>query len=203
VRRPGFVVHQFDQANPPDTVFRCGVQVSSPTRCAIELAGVVSADELELALDYFLMERLTAVSVMFGALERYGSAGRKGTAHLRRLLIERRDGQGLVASWLEQGLVAAIRRCGLPPPTRNFELRSGGRVRRLDLAWPTLRVAVEAMGARWHGSFGSQIGDVQRERSLTVDGWQILMATVADRKDPTSLLDALAIVLKRAEARVA
>jgi hypothetical protein len=188
VRRDGIMVHRsgpwpLPQRSTLQELF--GVKVSNPTRTIIELATVVASGPLELILDQFLMEKRTTVARLIHTLNDIGTQGRAGSKQLMQLLIERRDGMGLIMSWLEQQFIREIRQRGLPEPVRNYQIRTGGRRRVLDIAWPDSRTAVEAMGARWHGAYGAQKADVARERALLVDGWRVLPATMADVRDPT------------------
>lgn len=190
-----FIVHRVLPATAGQLAWRYGVRLSNPTRTIVELASCVDDLELAVALDRALLDRLTTLGRVEDAAAAMGCRGRAGMTVLRELITDRRDGRGLVRSWLESSFVHQLEQLGVPCPVRNHCVASGGRERFLDLAWPTDRVAVEAMGARWHASFRAQVGDVSRERWLTVDGWRILVATVADRRDPTDLLSALLALL--------
>ncbi len=69
------------------------------------------------------------------------------------MVDDRLNGAGIVRSWLEQDGVRVVTQAGLPTPIRNHRIRlPNGIVRILDLAWPALRIAVEADSWVHHAS---------------------------------------------------
>jgi len=86
------------------------------------------------------------------------------------LLDARHPATAPTESVLEDALVRVLRAGGLPEPVRQHRL---GRVR-VDLAYPQVRLALEADGSVWH----SGRTDVQRNSSkgnlLVGLGWRVL-----------------------------
>ncbi len=77
---------------------------------------------------------------------------------------------------------------GFPLPEVNFCILSpaGRELYRLDLAWPTLRIAVEYDGHAVHA--GREEQDAEREDDLRRRGWIVVRARAADLADPTRFL---------------
>ena len=77
---------------------------------------------------------------------------------------------------------------GLPLPEVNFCILSpaGRELYRLDLAWPSLRIAVEYDGHAVHQ--GREEQDAEREDDLRRRGWIVVRARAADLADPTRFL---------------
>jgi hypothetical protein len=77
---------------------------------------------------------------------------------------------------------------GFPLPEVNFSLLSptGTELYRLDLAWPSLRIALEYDGHAFHA--GREEEDAARNDDLRRRGWTVVRAKAADLTDPTRLL---------------
>ena len=86
---------------------------------------------------------------------------------------------------------------GFPLPEVNFRILSpaGRELYRLDLAWPSLRIAVEYDGHAAHADRDEQ--DAARDDDLRRRGWIVVHATAADLADPARFL----AELRRAFAR--
>jgi len=73
---------------------------------------------------------------------------------------------------------------GFPPPVPQYSIYAGGRfVARVDLAWPTARVAVEYDGA-WHGEAAQIPRDRARSNRLVDAGWEVLYLTGVQLREP-------------------
>jgi very-short-patch-repair endonuclease len=73
-------------------------------------------------------------------------------------------------------------RAGLAPETLQLELfEANGRVyARLDMAWPSVKVAVEADGREHHDAPEALYRDRVRGNALALAGWTVLRFTWAD-----------------------
>jgi very-short-patch-repair endonuclease len=81
---------------------------------------------------------------------------------------------------LETRLRLVLMAAGLPPEELQFVLRSAGRfVARLDMAWPSRRLAVEADG-RVHDQPQALYRDRDRQNDIVLAGWTVLRFTWAD-----------------------
>lgn len=94
----------------------------------------------------------------------------------RRVLaadLERRRGGRLPDSWFERLVEACLHSPVLPSPVRQFEVRrgDGSLVGRVDLAFPHLRLAVEAHSRKFHTGPTREAFDQHREQELAAEGW--------------------------------
>lgn len=83
-------------------------------------------------------------------------------------------------SWMRMMLIER----GFPIPEVNWPILGvdGLEIYRLDMAWPTLRIALEYNGYAAHA--GREVEDEQRVEELRRRGWIVVTATSADLADP-------------------
>jgi very-short-patch-repair endonuclease len=134
---------------PPTRRLRLGIPVTSPERTIIDLAGVLTAPQLEIAFESARRARLVTVESASRELVRAGAKGRRGTARLGALLTTLAE-QPAAESALEVLVARLLRDSDLPAPQRQVEVVVDGRRYRLDFAWPELLVALECDGRAWH-----------------------------------------------------
>jgi very-short-patch-repair endonuclease len=96
--------------------------------------------------------------------------GAWGGRHLTAVL---RHANCLAESPMETRIRMALLAGGLPPPCVQFEVVAGGRVRRLDLAYPEVKLAIEYDGADHRTQERAHL-DLLREAALVALGWTIL-----------------------------
>jgi len=164
----------------PDIGRRGPIPVTRPARTLLDLAGV-EPGLVEGALDDALVRGLTTLGSLARMLERSGGPGRAGTVLLRGLIGERRAGLQSTESALEDRLVRLLRRHGLPEPVRQHRVvLPDGAVVRLDLAYPGVRLGIEADGRVWHSGRADFTRDRQRANRLAGVGWTLLRYGQAD-----------------------
>ncbi len=84
----------------------------------------------------------------------------------------------------------------LPAAEIQYRVLVGGRLVRLDLAWPSHRVGLEFDGEDFHTGDGTLRRDRARHNALTRAGWTMLYATATDiYRDPGLLTAQLADLL--------
>jgi hypothetical protein len=129
------------------------------------------------------------------AVSMVDAAARDGTiadlAELRHALAGRR-GSVRSESWLqlvdarsesplETRLRLLLTDAGLPPEQLQWPVVVAGRIAvRLDLAWPSRKVCVEADGTAFHSDLHTLYSDRSRQNLLVVAGWTVLRHTWAD-----------------------
>jgi hypothetical protein len=172
-----------------DRTVRNGVPVTRPARTIADLAGVVGGDRLEEAVDDVLCRRLCRLDQLTAP------NGRRGSRALRTVL-EAWNGDPLPDGVAEMRIVRQLLGAGLPQPVRQHEIRSGGElVARVDLAYPSQRVAIELDGFRWHAGRGPFRSDRIRGNRIEAAGWRLLRAAP---EDGGQLVAAAATILRRA-----
>lgn len=171
-RSRGVACHRTDLLERPDVTSVRRIPCTSVPRTLLDLGAVVPFEVVELATQDALIRDLTTSVELLCVLERVGRRGRRGTAALRAVVRA-----GLppdeIESRLELDLLRLVESCFVPAPVLQHEivLAGGGRAR-LDLAWPELRVAVEADGRRWHSTRRDFERDLTRSRAITAAGWR-------------------------------
>jgi very-short-patch-repair endonuclease len=74
---------------------------------------------------------------------------------------------------METRIRIALHEHGLPAPEIQFGVEADGRIRRLDLAYPSVKLAIEYDGED-HREQGRAHKDLLREAALVRLGWTIL-----------------------------
>lgn len=102
--------------------------------------------------------------------------------HTRKLRTALARADGRSESALETRLRLLLVRAGLVPEALQYEvLDSVGRLQgRLDMAWPSVRLAVEADGREFHDTPDALYRDRHRANDVVLAGWRILRFTWAD-----------------------
>lgn len=170
---------------PGEMTTRHGLPVTTLTRTVSDLALLLVPDDLVCALDSALRK---------GWRLEPGSSPGVGRVRAANALADGRS-----ESTFETLLRLVLVRGGVPPETLQFEVMKDGRVRfRLDFAWPSLKLAVEADGREYHDAPAALYGDRVRANALEVAGWMILRFTWSDlMHDPQGVVDQVAAALNR------
>lgn len=172
VRARGVRVYRTRHRRRRDVVRRGVVPLTSPARTLLDLAAVLGAEELELALDEALRRDLTDPAAVLAQLR----PRLKGAGALHSL-VQDRVGRGVPESVLERRAIALIRRYRLPEPVRQLEVTMRGRRVRLDLAYPEQRVAIELDGRAPHWGRDPWQSDHDRDNVVELSGWRLLRFT--------------------------
>jgi hypothetical protein len=174
LRRPGVVVHESRLLPAVDVAVVDAIPVTTPARTLIDLAGVLPPERVEEAVDAALSSGLVRRPRLLWRLGDLAKEGRTGVKALRSILEARAPAAPVPASVLETRLRRVLDVTGMPPPLWGFEVRTGGRSRFLDCAWPDLRLAVEADGWAHHSGRAQWESDVDRQNALVAAGWTVL-----------------------------
>ncbi|MDQ3751931.1 MAG: endonuclease domain-containing protein [Actinomycetota bacterium] len=176
-RLPGVIVHRVTSW-PPCDIETSVTPITKPERTLLDLAATIPVARLELALDSSLRRRITTVPRLQWRLNEVGTKGKARSNVLRQLLAERPVGQAVPESGLETRLHRLIADSELPPPERQYVIRSGNNfVARVDFAYPKQRVAIEADGYRYHSGRQVWERDLARRNALQGLGWSVLHFT--------------------------
>lgn len=166
-----------------DGVLRDRVPVTRPARMLADLAGVVSGDVLEEAVDDVLCRRLCRLEDLpaRGAL---------------REVVRAWNGDAVADGVAEMRVVRRLVAAGLEAPVRQYEIwHNGVFIARVDLAYPTFRLALELDGFRWHAGRRKFRSDRLRRNRIEAVGWRLLEAAPEDIDD---LVAGAAAIVRRA-----
>lgn len=179
---------------PEDVMKLHGIRVTTPVRTACDLACQRGRYAALAVLDAFMRIHGLTHRDLEHAAQRY--AGRRGVRQLRELL---RLASPLAESPGESWTRMAIADAGLPMPQLQVwvDVPAHGRAR-LDLAYPSLRIAIEYDGEEFHTSEPDREADRLRRKALRAAGWIVIVVTKGDFKG--AALDGWLLQLRQAIA---
>lgn len=164
--RDSFVVHR-----------RRGLSVTSPMRALVDLGSVLSAPEVEDALDRALAMRLFSVAAVEWAYSQVARPGRRGAGVLRRVLDRRALADAPPDGLLEPRFARLQRSYGLPPAEFQWHVRFRGKDYYIDFAYPDLMIAIEVDGYGQRATRAAFESDTARQTVLALLGWTVLRFT--------------------------
>ena len=200
VRHPGIRSHRTKHLDRKDVRIHAGLPVTSPARTFLDVAPLVSLDELEQMLDDALERKLVRISEVREVLARCG-AGRPGAHRLQQLLDERTGrSNALSRSYWERRLRDTLKVAGIPPDEMNIDLH--GFIP--DMMWRDAKLIVEVDGWDPHRRRSRFEGDRKRDAILAKNGWITLRFTARRiRDEPYAVIAEIALILGRRTATLA
>lgn len=150
-----------------------GVRITAPQRLFLEMAEYLSLVDLVVLGDWLVRGRFLTCRDL---VEYCADSSDRHVAHARRAAAYVRD---RVDSPMETRLRMLLVLAGLPEPEVNREVRDehGSVVLRLDLSYPSVKVAVEYDG-RHHAELVEQRHrDLDRRDDLEDDAWRLVVVT--------------------------
>jgi hypothetical protein len=167
-RCPGLLVHR-DLIDPTETTEAGPYAVTTAIRTAFDLARWVrTLREKVVAVDALAYK--CKISLEDLARMRVLRSGAWGVRHLTLVLQLAVD---KAESPMETRIRMALHEHGLPAPEVQYPVEADGRSRRLDLAYPSVKLAIEYDGAD-HREQDQAHKDLLREAALVRLGWTIL-----------------------------
>jgi hypothetical protein len=183
-RRPqlvGAAVHRSHFLGVVDVAVHEGITLTRPERTLIDMAGVVPPEVAVGMVESAIHLGLTTPAHIWRYLSRYGGKGHRGSGRIRSIL----EARGPVARPTESGLedlaLRTLYKAGAPPPVRQHVIRVPGRPTvRIDLAYPSARLAIEVDSACWHSDSESYRRDRTKWNLLSALGWTLFVLTDFD-----------------------
>src|SRR3954447_1423027 len=170
-RRAGIEAHRAE-LSPDEVTVHDGIPVTNPARTLFDLAAVVTAQQLEHALNQAEIRRLASPVSLAALIARHPR--RKGTQALRRALeIQRQQGETVIRSDFETAFLDFAERYGLPQPTMDEPLGPYEP----DAFRPDQRVVVELDSYAIHTRRQAFESDRARDRELTLGGYRVVRIT--------------------------
>jgi very-short-patch-repair endonuclease len=189
-RIEGVRIHRARDLLPDEVTTIDGIPVTTPARTLLDVAGALTARELEQALAKALRLRLVTRDEMERMLERHPT--HRGVPLLRALLhVE--GGPAFTRSEAEEKLLEITTAARLQRPELNVRVLG----HEVDFLWRSARVTAEVDGYAFHASQKSFASDRRRDAELTAAGYRVLRFTWADLTDGR-----LATVVRLAQALV-
>lgn len=153
-----------------------GVPVTTPLRTAFDLGRQADRRAAVIALDALCHRHLVTVRQVAGHLERPDRRRGAGRLPERLALVDPR-----AESPMETHVRLLLHDAGAPPPMCQFVVRdaAGRFVARVDLAYPSARIAIEYEGDH-HRERRTFRRDIARVNALREAGWLVLRFTADD-----------------------
>ena len=172
--RPGIDLHRPRRFDPLDATTHEGIPVTTVARTLVDLAAVVSLQDLTRAWDE--AERLQIFDLRAVEEVRARSRGRRGLKKIDALLAQSRPLPPMTRSDLELAALELFRAAGLPEPAVNVWIDD----MEVDFLWREQRVVVELDGAAYHRTQTQRDIDDARTARLQLLGYRVVR--VSDRR---------------------
>lgn len=151
-----------------------GIPVTRPVRTLLDLAGVLSDDQLEEVLNEEIRRNLLSVRAIGRRMAQLGEL-RRGAKRARRVLERHVPRHRPPDTVLETRYLQFLRKAGLPVGIPQYEVRKlDGKPAFLDFAYPDRMLGVELDGDASHFGARRSRSDQTRENDLQVLGWRVL-----------------------------
>ena len=197
VRIDGVIVHQ--SAMPDDHWLEVdGIPCTSLARTIVDLPQVVSERRVERAIDDYQRKGYSLDWLEQVALG-WRRRGRRGSAVVLRSIDDRRRSGSVRGSWFEKLIEEVVASPRLPALVQQHVIRDeqGSFIARVDLAFPDVRLGIEAHSRSFHTGTHQEVVDQRREIGAMVQGWQFLYLGWADLKTPAQARQLLERVVAR------
>ncbi len=171
---PSARVHRVRSLPSEDRVLLAGMPATSLARTLLDLGAVLPPRQLEPMLWDACRGRPTLPVELARLLDR--SRQLRGRSTLTTLLTDLHPQTAEAESPLEVYGLLALRDPLLPTPVLQYRIRDrrGRIVRRVDAAWPAVRVALEFDGAAYHHSPRQIARDERQREQLRELGWIVI-----------------------------
>lgn len=202
----GAVAHHVKALEPCDLVRIDGIRCTGLARTLADLGSVVPADDVGRALTS-ARRRNVKLGWLRDTAERLHRPGQSGTGILLRHLDAIPFEGQVPASWFEELLARCLDHPSLPSFVLQHSIRDahGRFVARVDLAFPSVKLGLEAHSREFH--FGPQQSEHDEDRDLCAAacGWELLYLGWYATQRPAQVVQRIAEVVaaRRAVLRVA
>ena len=168
-------IHRVAQIPPHHVTRTRGLAVTTPTRTIMDLAAVLTEENLEAALDCALRRGSTSLRRLGMELARCSGRGQRGRKALKAMLHERSPDYAPTHSMLESRFRRLLKRHRLPLPAQQYIVRRlHGGFARVDFFYPEQGLVIEVDGYSSHGNRQAWQHDLQRQNDLVIAGLKVL-----------------------------
>lgn len=197
----GVEVHRPRRPHPSPPELVAGLPVTSRAATIVDLAAVQRPSRLIRIVDDQLSSHLLDLPDLIGAFNAQARRGKKGSAPLRQILVERAEGVAASRSELEHRfrervvpLLSVVPDFEFLPPWREHE-----GVGRADVGFSLQQVLAELDGRRWHLRDQDYEADRIRDQEALEHGWRPVRYTYRQiSEEPERVARNLNRILKQA-----
>ncbi len=166
-----------------------GIRAATPELTLLGIARTCSLGRTEMAFNDIIHKRLSSMQRVLEFVDRYSCSGRDGMGKLKLIVAEKNASYRPFGSRFETDVFRLLRDGGIQPQARQHPVKVGGKTFYLDMAYPHLKVAVEALGYEPHTDPAAWENDQKRHNLLSGAGWRMVYVTqLRRRRDPTGIL---------------
>ena len=201
-RFEGVIEHRWRRLHERYIIDVNGIPTTNVAVTLAQLGAVASRNRVEQALDSAIRQGYN-ISWIEATLEELWRTGPSGVGTLRRILVDPRRTGADADSWFERVVSTLLDTPGLPRPTLQHNVTAAGRIRRLDLAFPEVMLAIECHSKAFHLSVDAIEQDNQRHLDLSAAGWEVIYVTWAMAQQPEDLVNSVKTIYRRRLAHVA
>ncbi len=169
------VVHHVTPMEPCDVALVDGFRCTTVPRTLADLGSVVPPQSVRQALTSARRNRLD-LALTRDVVERLHRPGQRGTGVLLRLLASIPWEGQLPATWFEELLALCLDDPALPPIELQHSIvnEAGEFVARPDIAFPSVRLGLEAHSRRFHFGPDAEHLDEDRDLRAALAGWELI-----------------------------
>jgi hypothetical protein len=153
-----------------------GIPSTTLARALCDVSAVMSGDRLAGVFDDCKRLDLVTFDEIASVREDIRARGRRRTTVVDRLLEERIDGWAVGESRPEDKVLRWLAEGGFVVVPQHWVVARGRR-RRIDVALPDDRVAVEYQGIKEHATATAVIRDSEKVTDLQLAGWFVVLVT--------------------------
>ena len=173
-RRPDMRVHTSTDLDRCRIETVDGIPVTDINRMFLDLARTVREERLLRAIEWARRTGRTDWSSLIASHARHARAGRPGVTRLREVILRNCERAEITDSDFELLALSLLRESNLPEPVLHFKVFDDGRfVAEVDLAFPSLKIAIELDGDH-HLEAEVREKDLPRQNDLVLLGWTVL-----------------------------
>jgi very-short-patch-repair endonuclease len=173
----GILVHQSRALHPADFTVEDGIPVTTVARTLLDLAAILNANDLEVAIDRAESLGLFDLTAVVQTLER--ARGRKGARRLRAAVAAYRP--STQKSKLERRFRALLEETrDLASPVFNALLEGEAGTHEVDAFWQELALAVQVDGFEFHRTRRDRERDAASDADLELAGYRVMRFTWDD-----------------------
>ena len=160
-----------------------GIPVTSPARTIVDLSGRFDPTNLGKLFDHAVRLKQVAIAEVADCADRLRKAPGRRPLVVQAMLSFRTPNWVTGDSPLEDRVLAVMERAGLPRPHVQYPVDVGSSTLRIDIAYPELMIAIEALGFTYHGDRSGFDRDAVRNNLLQIRGWVVIEITAAMTDD--------------------
>jgi very-short-patch-repair endonuclease/predicted transcriptional regulator of viral defense system len=162
---------------PQDVAVRDGIPVTSVARTLLDLAGVLSPADLEVAIDRAERSNLLDLNAVVDVLER--ASGKKGASALKRVVAAYES--STQKSELERSFKRLLRPASdIPSPFFNALTDGETGTHEVDALWENHKLAVQLDGFAFHRTRRDREKDALSDADLELAGHRVMRLTWDD-----------------------